>query len=95
MRHLLLALAICFASFSAHAANSQQDKMKACSEQAKSQNLAGDQRKTFMSSCLSAKPASAGNAQQEKMKTCNADAKTKGLKGDARKSFMSSCLKGQ
>ncbi|HEY4900556.1 MAG TPA: PsiF family protein [Terriglobales bacterium] len=74
----------------------QQQKMTDCNAQAKTKNLAGDERKKFMSSCLSAKPATAtsGNSQQQKMKDCNAQATAKSLKGDERKTFMSTCLSG-
>lgn len=68
----------------------QQEKMSMCNKEAKEKNLAGDERKKFMSTCLS---ASASASQQEKMKTCNADASTKNLKGEERKKYMSSCLK--
>ena len=68
----------------------QQEKMTMCSKEAKEKNLAGDERKKFMSTCLS---ASTNASQQDKMKTCNADASAKNLKGDERKKFMSSCLK--
>ncbi|HXL96820.1 MAG TPA: PsiF family protein [Steroidobacteraceae bacterium] len=79
----------------AGAENSQQTKMTTCNAEAKSKNLAGDDRKAFMKTCLSAAPPPAPmNSQQQKMKTCNADAKTQGLMGDARKQFMSNCLKG-
>ncbi|MDO9158890.1 MAG: PsiF family protein [Burkholderiaceae bacterium] len=82
----------------APAPTAQQNKMKTCNAEAKTQGLKGDERKAFMSSCLSAKGAppagEAKTAQQSKMKTCNADAKAKALKGDERKAFMSSCLKG-
>jgi hypothetical protein len=81
---------------------SQQEKMKTCNSQASSQNLNGDARKTFMSSCLkstsgsgSTSSSTTGNSQQDKMKTCNSQAASQSLNGDARKSFMSSCLKGQ
>lgn len=103
MRLLLSALALGLSLVSGHAlaadpapASAQQNKMKTCNADAKTQSLAGDERKAFMKSCLSAKgaPADGKTAQQNKMKTCNADAKTKGLKGDERKAFMSSCLKG-
>ena len=76
-------------------AGAQQEKMKACNEEAGKKELKGDERKTFMSSCLSAKPVkegSKGTAQQEKMKSCNKEAGEKGLKGDERKKFMSTCL---
>ncbi|AOI70604.1 phosphate starvation-inducible protein PsiF [Burkholderia ubonensis] len=74
----------------AFAANSQQDKMKACNTQAAGKT--GDERKAFMKDCLSAKPAKA-MSQQDKMKACNKDAA--GKKGDERKAFMKSCLTAQ
>ena len=90
-------LAVGFAQASvAQATNSQQEKMKTCSEEAKTKALSGDARKAFMSDCLSAHPAakSTGNSQQEKMKACNEQAKSVAPTGDAHKQFMSSCLKG-
>lgn len=77
-------------------ANSQQEKMKTCSADAKSKALKGDERKAFMKSCLSDQPAAPAklNSQQEKMKSCSKEASAKGLKGADRKSFMSTCLKG-
>jgi hypothetical protein len=77
-------------------ANSQQEKMKTCNADAKTKNLSGDARKSFMKTCLSDQPAAPPktNSQQEKMKSCNAEATSKGLKGADRKSFMSTCLKG-
>lgn len=69
----------------------QQSKMGACNKEATAKNLAGDERKKFMSECLSAKPMA---SQQDKMKSCNKDASAKNLKGDERKKFMSDCLKG-
>lgn len=74
----------------AFAANSQQDKMKACNTQAAGKT--GDERKAFMKDCLSAKPAKK-MTQQEKMKACNTQAADK--KGDDRKAFMKSCLSSQ
>ncbi|ABC39379.1 PsiF family protein [Burkholderia thailandensis] len=71
----------------AFAANSQQDKMKACNAQAAGKT--GDERKAFMKDCLAAKPAKK-MSQQEKMKACNTQAGDK--KGDARKAFMKDCL---
>jgi hypothetical protein len=75
----------------------QQNKMKACNEQANAKGLGegkGEKRKTFMSECLSAKatPAKGKTAQQEKMKACNKEAGEKKLAGDERKKFMSTCL---
>jgi hypothetical protein len=84
-------------SMSVGAANSQQDKMKACNAQAKEQSLSGDARKAFMKTCLSNKEAASDSKltpQQQKMKQCNADAKAKTLSGADRKTFMSTCLKG-
>jgi hypothetical protein len=74
----------------------QQNKMKACNEQANAKGLGegkGEERKAFMKECLSAKPAKSGKtAQQEKMKACNKEAGEKKLAGDERKKFMSTCL---
>lgn len=78
------------------AAPDQQNKMKACNEQANAKGFGegkGDERKAFMKECLSAKPVKSGKtAQQEKMKACNKEAGEKKLKGDERKTFMSTCL---
>lgn len=71
----------------AFAANSQQDKMKACNAQAAGKT--GDERKAFMKDCLAAKPAKK-MSQQEKMKACNTQAADK--KGDERRAFMKDCL---
>jgi len=89
-------MALAVLSMSAQGQNAQQDKMKTCNTQAKTQSLSGDARKSFMKTCLSSQPAAAPklNSQQQKMKQCNADAKAKGLSGADRKTFMSSCLKG-
>ncbi|MEN6584763.1 MAG: PsiF family protein [Sulfuricella sp.] len=82
-------------------AGPQQEKMKECSASAKTQDLKGDARKSFMKECLSAKKPedkkpeekSAPTTQQNKMKQCNQEAGDKALKGDDRKKFMSDCLK--
>jgi hypothetical protein len=93
---LVVSVALALLSMSVQAENAQQEKMKTCNAQAKTQNLAGDARKSFMKTCLSNQPAEAPklNSQQQKMKQCNSDAKTKGLSGAERKTFMSNCLKG-
>lgn len=75
----------------------QQQRMKSCNTEASDKHMAGDARKTFISSCLAGNVSSTGSAmtpQQEKMKACNTEASTKKMTGDARKTFMSSCLKG-
>jgi hypothetical protein len=93
---VIASAALLLLSMSVDAQNAQQDKMKACNSQAKSQTLSGDARKSFMQTCLSNQPAEAPklNSQQQKMKQCNADAKTRKLTGMDRKTFMSTCLKG-
>jgi len=100
-RQVLVYVAACaIAAFAVNAGadTAQQSKMTSCNAEAKTKNLAGDDRKAFMKTCLSAAPAAAPaapmNSQQQKMKDCNADAKKQALKGDARKQFMSNCLKG-
>jgi len=77
----------------------QQQKMKDCNAQATEQKLAGDARKSFMSTCLKGGSTTAAAppkqvTQREKMKVCNAQAGEKHLAGDERKNFMSTCLKG-
>lgn len=99
----LVALGLALAVGGAHAADTiaptaQQGKMKTCNADAKTKDLKGEERKSFMKECLSAKaePVADGKTkQQEKMKTCNADAKTKTLKGAERKTFMKECLSAQ
>ena len=67
------------------AMNPQQNKMKACNDEAGDKK--GDDRKVFMKGCLSAKPAK----PKSKMAECNA--KTKGMsKADADK-MRSECMK--
>jgi hypothetical protein len=90
----LFASGLCIAPF-AVAAPAQQNKMKACNEEATAKGLGegkGDERKAFMKECLSAKPVKAGGTQKNKMKSCNKEAGEKNLKGDERKQFMSTCL---
>ena len=70
-----------------HVEAAQQQLMGTCNAEAKTKELKGDDRKSFMSSCLS----DGRKRQQERMKSCNVDAT--GKKGDERKAFMSECLK--
>ncbi len=70
------------------AANAQQERMKACNQEAGDKK--GAERKAFMKECLSAKAAEAKKTQQEKMKACNQQAE--GKKGAERKAFMKECL---
>jgi hypothetical protein len=69
--------------------NSQQEKMKACNEQATDKK--GDERKAFMKTCLSAKPMAAAKPES-KMAMCNK--KTAGLTKDERAKAQSECMKG-
>ena len=77
----------------------QQQRMTSCNQQATSQTLKGDARKTYMSNCLknsqSAPADKSLTPQQQKMKDCNAEAGKKTSSGDTRKTFMSNCLKKQ
>lgn len=75
----------------------QQQRMTTCNQQATSQTLKGDARKTYMSDCLknsSTKPGEKSlTPQQQKMRECNEQATNQMLKGDDRSKFMSACLK--
>ncbi|MEP9150347.1 phosphate starvation-inducible protein PsiF [Enterobacter hormaechei] len=77
----------------------QQQRMTTCNQQATSQSLKGDSRKTYMSDCLkngTTKPGEKNlTPQQQKMRECNAQATQQMLKGDDRSKFMSACLKKQ
>lgn len=114
-----LALAVAFASTAGTAyANdisssgkpltTQQQRMKDCNADAKTQSLKGDARKAFMSTCLKghspeataatvdkSSTANAPSSKQLKRKACSADAKSQGLKGDDRKAFIGSCMKAE
>ena len=68
-------------------ANPQQERMKACNEQAGDKK--GDDRKAFMKTCLSNKPA---EKPESRMAMCNK--KTAGLKGDERNKAQSEGMKG-
>lgn len=77
-------------------AGPQQEKMKACNQQAVGKT--GEARKAFMKTCLSSATDSAAADKakmtpQERMKYCNSEGK--GKKGDERKAFMSECLKAK
>jgi hypothetical protein len=86
---VLAAPAFAQTAASGAAANSQQQKMKACNTQAGDKK--GDDRKAFMKQCLSASGVPAPTmTQQERMKACNTQAGDK--KGDDRKAFMKQCL---
>lgn len=75
----------------------QQQRMTTCNQQATSQTLKGDARKTYMSDCLKNKDTKPGEKsltpQQQKMRECNSQATQQMLKGEDRSKFMSACLK--
>jgi hypothetical protein len=78
-------------------AGAQQEKMKACNQEAGKNGLRGEERKKFMSSCLSGRATEAKpqrTSQETKMKECDREAKDKDLTGDDHQKFMSECLKG-
>lgn len=64
---LALALLIVPASAQDRATTSQQDLMKSCNAEARTQNLSGDARKSFMSDCLkgNAPPAAQSTAPSQ------------------------------
>jgi uncharacterized protein HemX len=75
----------------------QQERMKACNDQAGAKKMEGEARKKFMTSCLKGETGAKGEKmtpQQARMKDCNKQASDKQMKGDERKQFMSACLKG-
>jgi hypothetical protein len=94
---VLLAGVVGSAAAADKAMTPQQQRMTSCNQQATSQTLKGDARKTYMSNCLkngsSAPVEKSLTPQQQKMKSCNAEAGKQTLTGDARKTFMSHCLK--
>lgn len=96
---VLLAGVVGAATAADKAMTPQQQRMTTCNQQATSQTLKGDERKTYMSNCLknsqSAPADKSLTPQQQKMKECNAEAGKQTLSGDARKTFMSNCLKKQ
>jgi len=104
MQTVVRTLTLVFSAFSlgvtpwAVAAPAQQNKMKACNEQANEKGFGeekGDERKAFMKKCLPTKSAKGGGAkdtQRNKMKMCTKEAGEKKLKGDDRKKFMSEYL---
>lgn len=93
MKTLVLTTLVALLSSGGAFAATQQEKMRSCNAEAKSQSLKGEERRAFMSQCLSVTPEEkqARLAQREKAKTCAAEAKEKSLKGEARKQFIAEC----
>lgn len=99
LRHALvltLALACVGIATQTPAANQQQERMKTCSAQAKSQSLSGAERQDYMKRCLRGEHVASAqglNSQQRKMRNCSAEAKSKRLTGLDRNAFVRECLK--
>ena len=94
----LLALSLASPALAGQGLTPQQQKMKACNEEATNKGMSGTLRRQFMGECLKGQPAGgtekALTPQQQKMKACNEEATAKSLTGPERKKFMSTCLKG-
>ena len=89
---LMLAAQPGFGAADQPSTNSQQEKMRTCSADAKEQELKGGERSAFMKVCLSGKKLT---PQQQRMSDCSKTAASQHLAGDARRKFMSECLKKQ
>lgn len=94
MKTIIIATFIALVAATPAMAATQQEKMRTCNAEAKSQSLKGEDRRTFMSQCLSVTPAEKQErlALKEKSRTCAAEAKAKAIKGDERKQFIAQCL---
>jgi hypothetical protein len=88
----LVVAGLLFAAQPGFSATAQQEKMKTCNADAKTQELKGDERQAFMKSCLSGKQLT---PQQQRMSSCSKNAASQSLSGDARRKFMSECLKNK
>jgi len=86
MKQLAILLACAAVAFGAQA-TPQQDKMKACNAEAKTNGKTGDDRKAFMKECLSAKPAA-----DPASAACEKSAADKKLHGAAAKSHIKKCM---
>lgn len=80
----------------AKAATPQQMRMKNCNKEAGEQQLKGEARKSFMSSCLSGKKEvmakGPANPDHPECAAKAKDANGKALAGAARASFMKKCV---
>lgn len=89
---VLTVLGVSMAAMSAVYAGPQQEKMKACSKEAKGKALKGGERKAFMKGCLSKKTdASAGAASVMPADTATGAAAIS--KKEARQDKMKNCNK--
>lgn len=94
MKTFLIALIAALVTSTAAVAATQQEKMRTCNAEAKSQALKGEDRRAFMSQCLAVTPEEKQErlALKEKTKSCNAEARAKSIKGEERKQFITQCM---
>lgn len=94
MKRTAILLACAALAFGAQA-TPQQDKMKACNAEAKTNGKKGDDRKAFMKECLSggaAASAPAAGAAPAADAACEKSAADKKLHGAAAKSHIKKCM---
>jgi len=66
---------------------------KACSEEARARNLAGNDFDDFVAECVVRAPATQLQQHHQKEVTCNRRATQANVQGDARKRFVDECLR--
>ncbi|RTL52686.1 MAG: phosphate starvation-inducible protein PsiF [Rhodocyclaceae bacterium] len=95
---VLLAATLALASQATLAASeaqkAQQEKMKGCNAEAKTKDLKGDDRKSFMKGCLGGGAADKGEAKAAPNAQCEEKAVGKNgkqLAGAAKATFMKKC----
>ena len=92
MKRFAILLACAAVAFGAQA-TPQQDKMKACNAEAKTNGKKGDDRKAFMKECLSGGAAAASApAAAPSSAACDKSAADKKLHGAAAKSHIKKCM---
>lgn len=78
-------------------AGPQQEKLKACSADAKASGKIGAERRPFMRQCMrdgmtDAQVAEKRAMRKEKNKACRADARASGKRGAERKAMIRACM---
>ncbi len=91
MKRIAILLACTAIAFGAQA-TPQQDKMKSCNAEAKTNGKTGDDRKAFMKECLSGGAAAAPAAAAPSTAACDKSAADKKLHGAAAKSHIKKCM---
>ena len=92
MKRFAILLACAAVAFGAQA-TPQQDKMKACNAEAKTNGKKGDDRKAFMKECLSGGAAAASApAAAPSSAACDKSAADKKLHGAAATSHIKKCM---